>query len=267
MIFNGDSFVEVSKMQDRSVDLCICDSPYGCTSHTWDKIGSLSEYNTKILDTLYPKMKEGGTLYLFGKHNLLDFMDWRDRWTLMTRIIWHTPYRLSQSKSGYTDNYDTIAYFVCGKNMKKANVFNLDDVRVSHSISEEQKKRVENVPSVSEKYKKTKYNPLGKNPSNYWDIIDDVRQLTYKSKEMMQDSGLHGIQKPKALIERLIRASSNVGDFVLDPFAGTGTTGEVCIELDRKFIGYEMNPVLCGLANERLGQKMKNEIKYDNIEL
>lgn len=86
----------------------------------------------------------------------------------------------------------------------------------------EHRKRCENVPSVKcGAYGKTKYNEKGKNPGDVW---GDIKQLTYKSKELVSRDFLNTIQKPERLIERLVLASSNVGDLVLDPFAGVGTT-------------------------------------------
>ena len=69
---------------------------------------------------------------------------------------------------------------------------------------------------------------------------------------------MHTIQKPKKLIERLVKASSNMGDLVLDPFAGTGTTLVVCEELGRNYIGIELNPKLVEICKRRL-----NEIKLE----
>lgn len=130
-------------------------------------------------------------------------------------------------------------------------IFNLDDIRIPQLVDAKQRKRVESVPSVKEgKYSKTKYNELGKNPGNVW---ADIKQLTYKSKELVSKKYLNTIQKPEALIERLVKASSNVGDVVLDPFLGTGTTFAVCQRLQRNVIGFEMNPEFIDITKRRCG--------------
>lgn len=130
-------------------------------------------------------------------------------------------------------------------------IFNLDDIRIPQLVDAKQRKRVESVPSVKEgKYSKTKYNELGKNPGNVW---ADIKQLTYKSKELVSKKYLNTIQKPESLIERLVKASSNVGDVVLDPFLGTGTTFAVCQRLQRNVIGFEMNPEFIDITKRRCG--------------
>ncbi|MCM8828117.1 MAG: site-specific DNA-methyltransferase, partial [Candidatus Omnitrophica bacterium] len=88
-----------------------------------------------------------------------------------------------------------------------------------------------------------------KNPGDVW---GDIKQLTYKSKELLSKDFLNTIQKPKKLIERIVKASSNEGDLVLDPFAGTGTTLVVCKELKRNFIGIEINSDMVNICQKRL---------------
>lgn len=68
----------------------------------------------------------------------------------------------------------------------------------------------------------------------------------------MPDNTAHPTQKPEKLIAKLILASSNIGDVVLDPFAGSGTTGVVAKKLGRNFINIEQNPLYCAWAEKRL---------------
>jgi DNA modification methylase len=108
------------------------------------------------------------------------------------------------------------------------------------------------VPSVANgQYGKTKFNENGKNPGDVW---GDIKQLTYKSKELVSREMLNTIQKPERLIERIVRASSNEGDLVLDPFSGVGTTFAVCKRLNRNFIGFELNSDYIEIANNRVEQ-------------
>ena len=66
-------------------------------------------------------------------------------------------------------------------------------------------------------------------------------------------NNLHPTEKPVSVISRLIQA--NVGDLILDPFLGSGTTAVACKELGRKFIGIEINPKYCEIAQRRLAQE------------
>ena len=191
-------------------------------------------------------LKKGGALYLFGKPNCIDFVDYRLYLTLNSKIIWYQPSRLAQGKYNYTNNYDIIAYFTKGK----VKTFDLDHIRVPQLVELEHRKRCENVPSVvNGKFHKTKFNDNGKNPGDVW---GDIKQLTYKSKELINRNFLNTIQKPIKLIERIVKASSKEGDLVLDPFAGVGTTFVVCREIKRNFIGFEINSDYVAICNKRI---------------
>ena len=76
-IYCGDSFELLPKVTDESVDLVICDGPYGVTQNDWDKVLSIQEFNLDLIKMFAPKLKEGGVLYLFGKPDCLDFIDYR----------------------------------------------------------------------------------------------------------------------------------------------------------------------------------------------
>jgi len=146
---------------------------------------------------------------------------------------------------------------------RRAATFNLDNVRVEQLVELVHRTRCENVPSVRNgKFGKTKFNSKGKNPGDVW---GDIKQLTYKSKELVSRELLNTIQKPVKLIERLVQASSNPGDLILDPFIGTGTTGVVAIQLGRYFIGFEMNPSYIEIAERRIEQAKKNIATKEQI--
>ena len=255
-VYQGDCFELIKKLPAESVDLIVCDGPYGVTQNGWDKVGNIQEYNLNLIKLFSRILKNGGALYLFGKSNCIDFIDYRPYLTLNSKIIWYQPSRLAQGKYNYTNNYDLIAYLSKGKTKR----FNLDDIRIPQLVELEHRKRCENVPSVvNGKFHKTKFNEKGKNPGDVW---GDIKQLTYKSKELLDKDFLHTIQKPIKLIERIVKASSKEGDLILDPFIGTGTTAVVCKELKRNFIGFETDPKLVAIANKRLkeielGQKYR----------
>lgn len=249
----GDTFELVSRLEDESVDLVVCDGPYGVTGMEWDRIPSIQEYNLELLRVLSRVLKPGGTLYLFGKDNCLDFIDYTQYLKLNRRIVWYQPSRLAQGKTNYTNNYDIIAYFSKGK----PSVFNLDDIRVAQLVELTHRRRCESVPSVKNgSFSKTKYNDRGKNPGDVW---GDIKQLTYKSKELEDRELLNTIQKPVKLIERLVLASSNPGDLVLDPFSGVGTTAVVCKQTGRNFIGFEKNPRYVEIASQRLQREERDD--------
>ena len=246
-IYHADAFDMFPQIDDESLDLIVCDGPYGVTDNDWDKIGDIQQFNLNLIEIFASKMKEGATLYLFGKPDCIDFVDYRPYLNLRSKIVWYQPSRLAQGRISYTNNYDIICYFIKGKRPK---TFNLDDIRVAQLVELEHRLRCERVPSVTNgRFGKTKFNDKGKNPGDVW---GDIKQLTYKSKELVSREALNTIQKPESLIERLVKASSVEGDVVLDPFAGVGTCPVVCQRLGRRFIGIEQDATFVEAANKRL---------------
>jgi len=253
-VYLGDCFDLIKNLEDNSIDLIVCDGPYGVTNFEWDKIPNIKEFNLSLIKEFSRVLKPGGSLYLFGKPNCFNTDDTEHHLKYMDTIIWSQPSRLAQGRLQWTRNYDIIGYFT----KKGANhTFNLDDVRVPQLVDPKQRQRVQNVPSVKKgKWGKTKYNEMGKNPGNIW---SDIKQLTYKSKELVGKEFLNTIQKPEALIKRIVKASSNEGDVVLDPFNGVGTTFAVCKRLNRNFIGFEINPDYIEITKKRI-----EKIDYEN---
>lgn len=252
-VLRRDAVAFTDELPEECVDLVISDGPYGVTTHEWDQIEDIQQYNLELIKRFSRILKPGGALYLFGKSDCIDFVDYRPYLDLSTRIIWYQPSRLAQGRRSYTNNYDVICYFTKGR----AREFNLDDIRVSQLVELEHRKRCENVPSVKNgKYGKTAFNPKGKNPGDVW---GDVKQLTYKSKELLSRELLNTIQKPEKLIERLVKASSCEGDLVFDPFTGSGTVPAVCERLNRRFIACEINPQYAKVARQRVAAVRKAE--------
>ena len=246
-IYHADAFEMFPQIDGGSIDLVVCDGPFGVTTNKWDRISSIQEFNRKLISIFAAKLKGGGALYLFGKPDCIDFIDYRPFLNLRSKIVWYQPSRLAQGRINYTNNYDTICYFIKGDRPK---TFDLDAIRVAQLVELEHRLRCERVPSVTNgKYGKTKFNGDGKNPGDVW---GDIKQLTYKSKELVSREALNTIQKPEQLIERLVKASSAEGDLVLDPFAGVGTCPVVCRKLGRHFIGFERNSEFVEIANKRL---------------
>jgi DNA modification methylase len=246
-IYHADAFTLFPQLENESIDLIICDGPYGVTKNPWDRIPDIQTFNLRLISIFADKLKPGGALYLFGKPDCIDFIDYRPFLNLRAKIVWYQPNRLAQGRLNYTNNYDIICYFVKGD---RPATFDLDAIRVPQLVELEHRLRCERVPSVTNgKFGKTKFNQDGKNPGDVW---GDIKQLTYRSKELVNRAALNTIQKPEKLLERLVKASSREGDLVLDPFAGVGTSAVVCRRLGRRFIGIEQDLQLVHAAQHRL---------------
>ena len=253
VILCGDFFNLIHQVEDNSIDLIICDGPYGVTANKWDKIPNIQKYNLELIKIFSKKLVSGGSLYLFGKPDCVDFIDYKRYLNLKRKIVWYQPSRLAQGRINWTNNYDIICYFVKGD---RAKTYNLDDIRVRQLVEIEHRKRCENVPSVKNgKWGRTQFNKKGKNPGDVW---GDIKQLTYKSKELVDRKVLNTVQKPERLIERMVRASSNKGDIVLDPFCGVGTVPAICLKSGRKFIGFEQNKSFVSKTKKRLKAELNH---------
>ncbi len=114
--------------------------------------------------------------------------------------------------------------------------FNLDDIRDPNVKYPNQKKNG-----------KYRCNPFGKNPSDVWEFP----KVTTGKDRSSQERTDHPAQFPLAVVERIIKASSNQVDLVLDPFAGSGSTGIAAFGLGRRFVGFETREDYCQLAVAR----------------
>jgi site-specific DNA-methyltransferase (adenine-specific) len=144
-------------------------------------------------------------------------------------IIWHYTFGQHQRRK-FSRAHTHIFYWVCDE---QEFTFNADDVRVRSARQEV--------------YADKRANPKGRVPDDVW-LFSRVCG-TFKERV-----GRHPCQMPESLLERIILASSNPGDLVLDPFCGTGTTLAVAQKLGRNFIGIDISPKYCELARKRLRQ-------------
>lgn len=258
-ITQGDVRSLMHELPNEAFDLIVCDGPYAVTAHEWDNVSDIQHFNLELLKSFSRLLKPGGAIYLFGKTDCIDFIDYRPFLALQSKIVWYQPSRLAQGRVSYTNNYDIICYFTKGK----AKTFNLDEIRVPQLVELEHRLRCERVPSVRNgKFGKTAFHPDGKNPGDVW---GDIKQLTYKSKELVSRELLNTIQKPEKLMERLIKASSNSSDLVFDPFCGSGTVPVVCQRLGRRFLACEINSDYCRLAEDRMAKSANGGETSDGV--
>jgi site-specific DNA-methyltransferase (adenine-specific) len=145
----------------------------------------------------------------------------RDKLTVLSRIIWHYDSSGVQAKKYFGSTYEPILH--CVKNDREY-TFNIDEIKVEAKTGS-QRKLIDYRKSIPQPYNTTKV------PGNSW-YFPRVR---YKMPEYEN----HPSQKPEALLERIIKASSNKGEVVLDPFSGTFTTCAVAKKLGRFSIGIE----------------------------
>ncbi len=160
---------------------------------------------------------------------------------MRNRIIWHFEHGLHCSRR-FSGRYETIVWFTKSDEY----VFNLDAVRVPQKYPGKKHFKGPKAGQYS-------CNPLGKNPGDLW-AIPNVKNNHVEKTE-------HPCQFPVELIERLVLALSNEGDWVLDPFLGTGTAVIAAIRHGRRGVGAEIVPKYVQLAHQRITQEIEGTLR------
>jgi len=256
ILFTGDVKDFLDDIPDNFVNLVVTSPPYNI-GKSYEKIIELDEYINQqeiIINECVRILKPRGSicwqvgnyikksqiipldiiLYpIFKKLNL----------KLRNRIIWHFGHGLHASKR-FSGRYEAILWFTKSDDY----VFNLDDVRVPQKYPN---KKYFKGPKKGE----LSGNPLGKNPSDVWDIPNVKANHIEKTN--------HPCQFPVELIERLVLAFTNENDWVFDPFMGVGTTAIAALMHNRKSLGAEIVPEYVRIAEQRilLAEKGKLQIR------
>lgn len=160
---------------------------------------------------------------------------------MRNRIIWHFEHGLHCSRR-FSGRYETIIWFTKSDDY----VFNLDPVRVPQKYPG---KKYFKGPKVGQ----YSGNPLGKNPGDLW-VIPNVKSNHVEKTD-------HPCQFPVELIERLVLSLTNQGDWVLDPFLGTGTSIIAAIRHGRRGAGAEIVPAYVELARQRIRMEMGGTLR------
>ncbi len=160
---------------------------------------------------------------------------------MRNRIIWHFEHGLHCSKR-FSGRYETIVWFTKSDNY----VFALDPVRVPQKYPGKKHFKGPNAGKYS-------CNPLGKNPGDLW-VIPNVKSNHIEKTD-------HPCQFPVELVERLVLSMTNSGDWVFDPFLGSGTSVVAAIRHGRRGAGAEIVPNYVELARTRIRQEMEGTLR------
>ncbi len=226
----GDAMSIMAQMEAGSVDLLIADPPYNLGKHYGNNIDlrdwrTYEDFTRAWLGEAVRLLHPEGSLYVFMGVRFIArlYCLLEEEFGLRFRgwITWHYTQGMGRTR-GFSPRHEDILYFSRGPRP----VFNLDDIR------------------VPQKYFRKRNNMAGANPGDVWQFS----HVHYCAGERER----HPTQKPEALMERIIRASSHPGDHVLDPFLGSGTTARVCQALGRRCSGIDVNPDYIAMARRRL---------------
>jgi len=241
-IYFGDCLEVLKDIPNETVDLVFADPPYNIGKQfsdfkdTWPSDIEYAEWCYNWLELCLKKLKPTGSIYIMTSTQSMPYLDlWlRDQITILSRIIWHYDSSGVQAKKYYGSLYEPILFGV--KNAKQY-TFNSADIEVEARTGAV-RKLMDYRKGVPAPYKTTKV------PGNTW-YFPRVRFRMPEYEE-------HPSQKPEALIERIIKASSKEGDTVLDPFCGTFTTCAVAQRLGRRSIGIELQAQYVKIGLRRL---------------
>ena len=245
LIYCGDSIEYMSQLSEGVFDLALTSPPYNIGKSYEDTLplDQYLEWCETWIKLIYDLTKPTGSFWLnLGYLSLPDrakaipipYLLWdRIPFYLIQEVIWHYSAGVAGRKF-FSPRNEKFLWYVKDKDDY---TFNLDDVRDPNVKYPNQKKNG-----------KIKVNPNGKNPGDVWLFPKVTSGKNRASKERTA----HPAQFPERVIERIIKASSNPGDLILDPFLGSGTTAASALKLNRKVVGFELLPEYCDIAVERI---------------
>ncbi len=240
MLYHDDCFNIFPNIPAKSIDLVLCDMPYGTTACKWDTIIDLE----KMWKMLENSCKQSAVIIFtatqpFTSKLVMSNIKWfKYDW------IWKKPKgtgHLNSKKMPLKDKEDILVFY------KKNNIYN-----PQFSLGKPYKNKVSG----------TKIDNIGSscygNYKNIRNLNNDGRRYPKQVLEFpVVERTIHPTQKPVALMEYLIKTYSNQGDTVLDFCMGSGTTGVACKNLNRQFIGIEKEKEYYDIAVKRIGEAME----------
>ena len=269
-IKNGEAVDELQKIESGRFDLIITSPPYNI-GKSYETKTSIEDYlasQEEIIGELIRVLSEQGNIcwqvgnyvdkgevfpldiyyyHIFKKYGL----------KLRNRIIWHFGHGLHASNR-FSGRYETILWFSKSDNY----IFNLDAVRVPAKYPG---KRHFKGPKKG----KLSGNPLGKNPSDIWEIVvNDWENELWNIpnvKSNHPEKTVHPCQYPVELVERCVLALTEENSWVLDPFAGVGSTLIAALKNGRHSVGIEKEKDYCIATQQRVASFKKGLLKLRPI--
>ena len=265
-IKNNDCLSVLKQTDDQKFDLILTSPPYnvGKSYETKTNIENYLKSQQEIIYELVRILSDKGNLcwqvgnYVDkGEVYPLDIYYYpifkKCGLKLRNRIIWHFGHGLHASKR-FSGRYETILWFSKTDNY----IFNLDNVRVPSKYPDKKHFKGNKKGQLSG-------NPLGKNPSDIWEIMEQDWDTALWNipnvKSNHPEKTEHPCQFPIELVERCILALTDENSWVLDPFAGVGSTVLGAVKNNRNAIGIEKEKIYCKIANQRIADLKEGLLK------
>ena len=251
-VLTGDCLKVLETLPPRSVDLAFADPPFniGYDYDAYDDDRPKDDYlgwSEQWLAAVRRVLKPTGSFYVaIGDEHVAELKVRLDALGLTLRnwIVWHYTFGVSCTRK-FNRSHAHILYYVADR---RRFTFNADGVRV---------------PSARQTtYADRRANPRGKLPDDTWVLRPQEDERCFRPESdtwyvprvcgTFKERTEHPCQMPEAVLERIIRVSSNPGDLVLDPFAGSGTTLAAAKRLGRRYLGVELSPTYAEDVRRRL---------------
>jgi len=255
VLYHGSCIDLLKKMPNKSIQLIVTSPPYniGKEYETKTNLSNYIEQQSQVIKECERVLSESGSI-CWQVGNFVDngsiipldvvlypiFIDLN--LIMRNRIIWHFEHGLHCSRR-FSGRYESIIWFT---RKTKEYVFNLDPVRVPQKYPA---KKYFKGPKAGQ----YSCNPLGKNPGDLW-IVPNVKNNHIEKTD-------HPCQYPVELIERLVLSMTNEGDWVFDPFLGTGTSIIAAILHNRRGAGAETKKRYVKLAKNRILKTINGTLK------
>lgn len=256
-IYIQDAVKFLKNLPDSSVQLILVDPPYNLDLDYWDTFENYLDWAKSWLDEIYRVLDDSGNCVIFGgfqyqdlkKGDLLEILHYTRHHTdlrFVNLVIWY--YKNGMSAHRFFANRHEEAVWL---SKTKKYYFDLDSVRAPY---DEAGKKA----ALKDKRLNPESIEKGKNPTNVWEI----GRLNGNSVERVG----HPTQKPIELIRRFVKGLSYEGSIVLDFFAGSGTTGRVCIEENRHSIMVDSDAKIKEYFNAHM-QNSQNTLLHKPYEI
>lgn len=229
----GNCLELMKDIPDKSIDMILCDLPYGTTACKWDTVipfEPLWEQYNRII-------KDNGAIVLFGSEPFTSLLIHSNLKGFKYRWDWNKKIPSGMSYAKYRPMQQTEDIAVFTKNGEKT-IYNPQMIKRKKPIKSGGMGQSES--AMTRGYKALKKTYEYKNPTTLLEF-DKIRK-----------GSLHPTQKPVALLEYLIKTYTNEGETVLDNCMGSGSTGVACVNTNRNFIGIELDENYFNIAKKRI---------------
>ena len=247
-IYNEDCLIGMTKIPDKSVDMILCDLPYGTTACKWDTIipfEPLWEQYNRII-------KDNGAIVLFCQQPFTSSLIMSNPKLFKYMFYWRKsrPSGFVNAKLKPLKDIEEIAVFSSGK--------------TANGSKNNMRYNPQGIAEVNKPWSRPKkyFTERGVNPMR--DSHELTRTIKYENyPRQVLDFGnsnkdlIHPTQKPVDLFEYLIKTYTNEGDIVLDNCMGVGSTGIACTNISRRFIGIELDEEYFSIAKKRIYGEIK----------